>query len=55
MMNNTPDEPLVPGAHPDPASPHHATIKSTTQARAGVTFGIDGGPVTSGAGIGWHF
>ena len=32
-------EPLVPGAHPDPASPDHAPIKSTTQARAGVTFG----------------
>jgi hypothetical protein len=39
MMTETPDEPLVPGAHPDPASPNHAPIKSTTQARAGVTFG----------------
>jgi hypothetical protein len=39
MMNKTPNEPLVPGANPDPASPNHAPIKTTTQARAGVTFG----------------
>jgi hypothetical protein len=39
MMNKPQDDTLVPGANPDPASPNHATIKSTTHARAGVTFG----------------
>jgi hypothetical protein len=39
MMNETHDPNLVPGSNPDPASPDHAPIKSTTQARAGVTFG----------------
>jgi hypothetical protein len=39
MMTEPHDPNLVPGANPDPASPDHAPIKSTTQARAGVTFG----------------
>lgn len=39
MMNDANNEPLVPGSNPDPASPNHAPIKSTTDARAGVTFG----------------
>ena len=40
MMMNKPHDPvLVPGSNPDPASPDHAPVKSTTQARAGVTFG----------------
>ena len=39
MMNKPHEDTLVPGANPDPASPDHATIKSTTHARAGVTFG----------------
>lgn len=39
-MTTKPDnEPLVPGANPDPASPDHAPIKSTTDVRAGITFG----------------
>jgi hypothetical protein len=39
-MTNEPHDPvLVRGANPDPASPDHAPVKSTTQARAGVTFG----------------
>jgi len=39
MMNKPHEDTLVPGANADPASPDHATIKSTTHARAGVTFG----------------
>jgi hypothetical protein len=39
MMNETHDKILVPGSNPDPSSPDHAPIKSTTHARAGVTFG----------------
>jgi hypothetical protein len=39
MMNQRPNQAEVPGSNPDPASPHHAPIKSTTDARAGVTFG----------------
>jgi hypothetical protein len=27
------------GSDPDPASPHHAPVKTATEARAGVTFG----------------
>ena len=27
------------GSNPDPASPDHAPVKSTTEARSGVTFG----------------
>jgi hypothetical protein len=38
MMDETHDPVVTPGS-PDPASPHHAPVKSTTQARAGVTFG----------------
>ncbi len=30
---------LVTGADPDPASPNHATVVSTTDARSGVTLG----------------
>jgi hypothetical protein len=37
--NETHDPILVPGSHPDPASSNHAPVKSTTHARAGVTFG----------------
>lgn len=39
MMNNANDPNQVPGSNPDPASPNHAPVKSTTHARAGVTFG----------------
>jgi hypothetical protein len=39
MTNETQDPILVRGSSPDPASPDHAPVKSTTQARAGVTFG----------------
>jgi hypothetical protein len=39
MMNKPQEDTLAPGANPDPASPDHATVKSTTHARAGVTFG----------------
>jgi len=39
MMNQRPDPTEVPGSNPDPASPDHAPVKSTTDARAGVTFG----------------
>lgn len=39
MMNEPHDPVLVPGSNPDPASPDHAPVKSTTDARAGVTFG----------------
>ena len=39
MMNEPQDTLQVPGSDPDPASPNHAPVKSTTQARAGVTFG----------------
>jgi hypothetical protein len=38
MDSQTP-EPLVPGGNPDPASPDHATITQTDDARAGVTLG----------------
>lgn len=39
MMNQRPDRAEVRGSNPDPASPDHAPVKSTTEARAGVTFG----------------
>jgi hypothetical protein len=39
MTNETHDTMQVPGSNPDPASPDHAPVKSTTHARAGVTFG----------------
>ena len=39
MMNQRPDPAEVPGSNPDPVSPDHAPVKSTTDARAGVTFG----------------
>jgi hypothetical protein len=39
MTNETHDPALVRGANPNPASPDHAPVKSTTHARAGVTFG----------------
>jgi hypothetical protein len=39
MMNKPHDPVLVPGSNPDPASSDHAPVKSTTDARAGVTFG----------------
>jgi hypothetical protein len=39
MMNQRPDQAEVPGSDPDPASPNHAPVKSTIDARAGVTFG----------------
>jgi len=39
MMNEPHDPVLVPGSNPDPASSDHAPVKSTTDARAGVTFG----------------
>ena len=39
MMNQRQDPAGVPGSNPDPASPDHAPVKSTTDARAGVTFG----------------
>jgi hypothetical protein len=39
MTNEIQDPVLVPGSDPDPASPNHAPVKSTTQARSGVTFG----------------
>jgi len=39
MTNKTHDTMHVAGSNPDPASPNHAPVKSTTDARAGVTFG----------------
>jgi len=39
MMNQRPNQAEVAGSNPDPASPDHAPVKSTTAARAGVTFG----------------
>ena len=39
MMNQRPNQAEVAGSNPDPASPDHAPVKSTTDARAGVTFG----------------
>ena len=39
MMNQRPHPAEVPGSNPDPASPNHAPIKTTTEARAGVTLG----------------
>ncbi|HEX4508044.1 MAG TPA: hypothetical protein VH722_20120 [Alphaproteobacteria bacterium] len=39
MMNQRPQSAEMPGSNPDPASPDHAPVKSTTDARAGVTFG----------------
>jgi hypothetical protein len=39
MMNENPDPKLVPGSNPDPASSHHAPIKSANDARSGVMFG----------------
>jgi hypothetical protein len=39
MMNKPHDPVLVPGSNPDPASSHHAPVKSKTDARSGVTFG----------------
>ncbi len=39
MMNTTHDPIQVAGSNPNPASPHHAPVKSTTEARAGVTLG----------------
>jgi hypothetical protein len=39
MMSNSNHEPLVPGADPNPASPDHAPIKSTIEARAAITLG----------------
>jgi hypothetical protein len=39
MMNTTHDPIQVPGSNPNPASPNHAPVKSTTEARAGVTLG----------------
>jgi hypothetical protein len=38
-MNTIQDPNQVPGSNPDPASPNHAPIKTTTDARAGVAFG----------------
>jgi hypothetical protein len=32
-------EPIRPGSDPDPASPHHAPVKTATEARSGVTLG----------------
>lgn len=39
MANQRPDPAEVPGSNPDPASPDHAPLKTTTEVRAGVTFG----------------
>ena len=39
MMNQRPNQAEVPGSDPNPASADHALVKSTTDARAGVTFG----------------
>jgi hypothetical protein len=39
MMNPTHDPAQVPGSDPNPASPDHAPVKSTTETRSGVTFG----------------
>jgi hypothetical protein len=39
IMNTIQDPNQVPGSNPDPASPHHAPIKTTTEARGGVAFG----------------
>jgi hypothetical protein len=39
MTHESQDPVLVPGSNPDPASSDHAPVKSTTDARAGVTFG----------------
>ena len=39
VMTNQTHEPQVPGSNPNPASPDHAPIKSTTDARSGVTLG----------------
>jgi hypothetical protein len=39
MMNQRHDPAQAPGSNPDPASSDHAPVKSTTDARAGVTFG----------------
>jgi hypothetical protein len=39
MMNENPDPKFVPGSNPDPASSHHAPIKSANDARSGVMFG----------------
>jgi hypothetical protein len=39
MTQENHDPILVAGSDPDPASPNHAPVKSTTDARAGVTFG----------------
>jgi hypothetical protein len=40
MMTENPDpRPAVPGSNPDPASSHHAPIKSANDARSGVMFG----------------
>ena len=38
-MNQRPNPADVRGYDPDPASPDHAPVKSTTEARAGITFG----------------
>jgi len=38
-MTNDSRDTLVPGADPDPASPHHATVKSSQDARAGFMLG----------------
>jgi len=39
MTNQGHDPAQVPGSNPDSASPDHAPVKSTDEARAGVTFG----------------
>jgi hypothetical protein len=39
MMEQQRDISRAPGGHPDPASPNHAPVVTTTEARSGVTFG----------------
>jgi len=47
MIDDTRDKTFVPGSDSDPASPHHAPIKPTDQARAGVELGRMRGVLTS--------
>lgn len=38
-MSDEPNEPLVRGADPDPASPQHAPVKTANEARGGIETG----------------
>lgn len=39
MTHQSPDPTRMTVSDPDPASPHHAPVKTATEARAGVTLG----------------